>query len=125
MKEQLYGMLENNAEASWRPLRQHTTPSPILYSFSLISLELRKQSILELAFKFVLPISPAQVPHLLQSAKLPHIIVMEPLALVELVLLDQLNIVLALQRLSVELDPIERLRLTLVFQKMASFFLLI
>jgi hypothetical protein len=41
MKEQLYGMLENNAEASWRPLRQHTTPSLILYNFSLISLELR------------------------------------------------------------------------------------
>jgi hypothetical protein len=33
MKEQLYDMLENSAEASWRPLRQHTTPSPILYSF--------------------------------------------------------------------------------------------
>jgi hypothetical protein len=33
MKEQLYGMLENNVEASWRPLRQHTTPSPILCNF--------------------------------------------------------------------------------------------
>jgi hypothetical protein len=41
MKEQLYGMLENNVKASWRPLRQHTTPSLILYNFSLISLELR------------------------------------------------------------------------------------
>jgi hypothetical protein len=49
-KEQLYGMLENNAEASWRPLTQHTTPSPTLYSFSLINLELRRQSILGLAF---------------------------------------------------------------------------
>jgi hypothetical protein len=37
MKEQLYGMLENNVEASWRPLRRHTAPSPILYSFSLIN----------------------------------------------------------------------------------------
>jgi hypothetical protein len=58
MKEQLYGMLENNAEASWRPLRQHTTPSPILYNFSFISLELRRQSILgllfDLSFQFLL-----------------------------------------------------------------------
>jgi hypothetical protein len=43
-------MLENNVEASWRPLTQHTTPSPILYSFSLINLELQRQSILGLAF---------------------------------------------------------------------------
>jgi hypothetical protein len=47
---QLYEMLENNAEASWKPLRHHTTLSPILYNFSLISLELRRQSILGLAF---------------------------------------------------------------------------
>jgi hypothetical protein len=50
---------------------------------------------------------------------------MEPLALVELVLLDQLNITSALQRLFVELSPTERLWLTLVFQRMESFFLLI
>jgi hypothetical protein len=37
MKEQLYGMLESSVEASWRPLRQHITPSPIMYNFSLIN----------------------------------------------------------------------------------------
>jgi hypothetical protein len=115
MKEQLCGMLENNAEASWRPLTQHTTPSPILYRFSLINLELRRQSILGLAFLFVLQASPVQAPHSLQSAKLPHTIVMEPLAQVELMLLDQSSIASALRRLSVELGPIEKLRLTLVF----------
>jgi hypothetical protein len=46
---------------------------------------------------------------------------MEPLAQVELMLLDQSSIASALRRLSVELGPIERLRLTLVFQRMASF----
>jgi hypothetical protein len=111
MKEQLCGMLENNAEASWRPLRQHTTPSPILYSFSLINLELQRQSIL--------------APHSLQNAKLPHTIVMEPLVQVELMLLYQSSIASALRRLSVELGPFERLRLTLLFQRMANFFLLI
>jgi hypothetical protein len=50
MKEQLCDMLENNAEASLRPLTQHTTPSPIMYSFSLINLELRRRSILGPAF---------------------------------------------------------------------------
>jgi hypothetical protein len=50
MKEQLCGMLENNVKASRRPLTQHTTPSPIMYSFSLMNLELRIQSILGLAF---------------------------------------------------------------------------
>jgi hypothetical protein len=125
MKGQLYGMPESSAEASWRPLRQHTTPSPILYNFSLIRLELRRQSILGLAFLFVLLISHAQAPHSLQSAKLPHIIVTEPLALVELMLLDQSGIASAVRRLSVELGPTKRLRLTLVFQRMASFFLLI
>jgi hypothetical protein len=49
MKEQLCGMLENNAEAFWRALTQHTTPTPILYTFSLINLELRRRSILGLA----------------------------------------------------------------------------
>jgi hypothetical protein len=32
-KEQLCDMLENNAEAFWRPLTQHIAPSPILYIF--------------------------------------------------------------------------------------------
>jgi hypothetical protein len=50
MKEQLYDMLENNVEASWRPSTQHIIPSPILYNFSLINLELRKQNILVLVF---------------------------------------------------------------------------
>jgi hypothetical protein len=50
MKEQLCDMLENNAEASWTPLTQHTTPSPIMYSFSLINSKLWRQSILGLAF---------------------------------------------------------------------------
>jgi hypothetical protein len=50
---------------------------------------------------------------------------MEPLAQVELMLLDQSGIASALRRLSIELGPTERLRLTLVFQRMASFFLLI
>jgi hypothetical protein len=50
---------------------------------------------------------------------------MEPLARVELLLLDQSSIASALRRLSAELGPIERLRLTLVFQRMANFFLLI
>jgi hypothetical protein len=30
-------MPESSVEASWRPLRQHIAPSPILYSFSLIN----------------------------------------------------------------------------------------
>jgi hypothetical protein len=37
MKVQLYDRLENNAEAFWRPLAQHTVPSPILCNFSLIN----------------------------------------------------------------------------------------
>jgi hypothetical protein len=32
-KEQLCGMLENNAEAFWRPLTQHIAPFPILCKF--------------------------------------------------------------------------------------------
>jgi hypothetical protein len=118
-------MLENSAEASWRPLRQHIAPSPILYNFSLINLELRRQSILGLAFWFVLRVSPALAPHLLQNVKLPHTIVTEPLAQVELMLLDQSGITLALRRLFVELGPTERLRLTLIFQRMVGFFLVI
>jgi hypothetical protein len=49
-KEQLYDMLENNAEASWRPSTQHIASCPILYNFSLISLEVRRQNILVLVF---------------------------------------------------------------------------
>jgi hypothetical protein len=47
---------------------------------------------------------------------------MEPLAKVELMLLDQSDIASALRRLSVELGPTERVRLTLIFQRMAGFF---
>jgi hypothetical protein len=43
-------MLENNAEAFWKPLTQHIIPSPILCNFSLMDLELQRRSILELAF---------------------------------------------------------------------------
>jgi hypothetical protein len=50
---------------------------------------------------------------------------MEPLAQVELMLLDQSSIASALRKLFIELGPIEKLRPTLVFQRMASFFLLI
>jgi hypothetical protein len=50
---------------------------------------------------------------------------MEPLARVELMLLNQSNIVSTLQKLFVVMGPIERLRLTLVFQKLADFFPLI
>jgi hypothetical protein len=69
-------------------------------------------------------ICPPQ-PHSLQSAKLPHTKAMEPLAYVELMLLDQSSIASALRRLSVELGPNEKLWLTLVLQRMVSFFLLI
>jgi hypothetical protein len=50
---------------------------------------------------------------------------MEPLAKVELVLLDRSNIASTLQKLFAKPDPIEKLWLTLVFQRMADFFLLI
>jgi hypothetical protein len=125
MKEQLCDMPENNAEASWTPLTQCTTPSPILYSFSLINSKLRRQSILGLAFSLVLQASLVQAPHSLQSVKLPHIIAMEPLERVELMLLNRSGIALALRKLSVELGPIEKLQLTLVLQRMVNFFLLI
>jgi hypothetical protein len=49
-KEQLYDMLESSVEASWRPSTQHIAPSPILYNFSLISLELWRQSTMALVF---------------------------------------------------------------------------
>jgi hypothetical protein len=124
-REQLYGKLGNNAEASWRPLIQHAALSPILCNFSLISLTLRRQNILGLAFYFVLQASPVQVPHLLQSAKLPHTIAEEPLAWVELASLDLSGIASALRRLSAELIPIERLWLTLALQRMVNFSLLI
>jgi hypothetical protein len=50
---------------------------------------------------------------------------MEPLTKVELVLLNQSSIASTLRRLFAELGPIEKLRLTLVFQRMADFFLLV
>jgi hypothetical protein len=100
-------MLENNAEASWRPLTQHTIPSPILYNFSLINLKLRRRSTLELAFWLGHLASPVQAPHSLQSAKPPHIRAMEPLVKVELVLLNQSSIASILRRLFAEPDPIE------------------
>ena len=84
-----------------------------------------QHSILGLAFWFVLKVSLVQAPHLLQSAKLPHIIAMEPLALVELMLLNQSGIASALRKLSVQLGPIGKLQLTLVLQRMVNFFLLI
>jgi len=46
---------------------------------------------------------------------------MEPLARVELMLLSQSSIASTLRRLFVEPDPIEKLRLTSVFQRMVSF----
>jgi hypothetical protein len=50
---------------------------------------------------------------------------MEPLAKVELVLLNQSSTASTLRRLFVEPDPIEKLRLISVFQRMVDFFLLI
>jgi hypothetical protein len=52
------------------------------------------------------------VPHLPLSAKLPHITTEEPLALVELMLLDLSNTASARRRLSAKLVPIEKLWLT-------------
>jgi hypothetical protein len=57
--------------------------------------------------------------------KLPHTAVEEPLALVELASLDLSDTASALQRLSAELIPIERLRLTSALQRMVNFSLLI
>ena len=125
MKEQLYGKLGNNAEAFWKPLTQHTTLSPILCNFSLTSSTLQRQNILGLAFYFVLQASLVQVTHSLQSAKLPHTIAEEPLARVELTLLDLSGIASALRRLSAKLIPIERLRPTSALQRMVNFSLLI
>jgi hypothetical protein len=50
---------------------------------------------------------------------------MEPLVKVELMLLNQSNIASTPRRLFAGPSPIERLRLTSVFQRMADFFLLI
>jgi hypothetical protein len=50
---------------------------------------------------------------------------MEPLAKVELELSSLSSIALTLRKLFAEPDPIEKLRLTSVFQRMADFFLLI
>jgi hypothetical protein len=47
------------------------------------------------------------VPHSLQNAKLPHIRAMEPLARVELMLLNQSNIVSTLQKLFVVPGPMK------------------
>jgi hypothetical protein len=63
MKVQLYDRLESNAEAFWRPLAQHTAPSPILCDFSMINLVLRRRSILVLVFLLGHLASPVQVPH--------------------------------------------------------------
>jgi hypothetical protein len=65
------------------------------------------------------------VPHSPQNAKLPHKRAMEPLARVELMLLNQSSIVSTIRKLFVVSGPIERLQLTSVFQKMAGFFPLI
>jgi hypothetical protein len=111
MREQLCDKPGNNAEAFWKPLIQHTTLSPTLCNFSLTSSILRIQNILGLAFYFVIQASLGQVPHLLQNAKLPHIIAEEPLARVELASLGLSGTASALRRLSTELIPIERLRL--------------
>jgi hypothetical protein len=50
---------------------------------------------------------------------------MEPLARVDLMLLNQSGIASALRKLFVELGPIEKLQLTLVLQRMVNFFMLI
>jgi hypothetical protein len=95
-KEQLYGKPGNNAVAFWKPLTQHTTLSPTLCNVSLTSSTLQRQNILGLAFYFVLQASPIQVSRSLQSAKLPHTTAEEPLARVELTLLDLSSIASAL-----------------------------
>jgi hypothetical protein len=125
MREQLYDKPRNNVEASWKPLRQHTTLFPTLCNFSLTSSTLWKQNILGLAFYFVLQASTVQVPHSLQSVKLPHTTAEEPLAWVELASLDLSGTASALRRLSAELMPIERLWLTSALQRMVNFSLLI
>jgi hypothetical protein len=111
-REQLCGKPRNNVEASWKPLTQHTALSPTLCNFSLISSTLQRQNILGLAFYFVLQASPIQASRSLRSAKLPHTIVEEPLAWVELASLGLSGTASALRRLSAELIPIERLRPT-------------
>ena len=75
-----------------------------------------------LAFWFALQDFLGQVSHLPLNAKLPHTIAMEPLAQVELMLLNRSDIASALRKLSVELGPIEKLQLTLVLQRMVNFF---
>jgi hypothetical protein len=80
---------------------------------------------LGLAFWFALQASLGQVSHLPLSAKLPHITTEKPLALVELMSLDLSNTASARRRLSAELIPIEKLRLTSALQKMVNFSLLI
>jgi hypothetical protein len=50
MKALLCDMLGSNAEASWRPLIQHTIPSSTLRNSSLMDWVLQRRSILVLAF---------------------------------------------------------------------------
>jgi hypothetical protein len=95
MKGQLYGTPESSAEASWRPLRQHTTPSPILYFF-FDKLRTSETKYTGACFLICPSNFSCTNAHSLQSVKLPHIIVTEPLAQVELMLLDQSGIASAL-----------------------------
>jgi hypothetical protein len=75
---------------------------------------------LEPAFSIALQASPEQAPHLLQSAKLPHTTAEEPLALVELRLLNLSNTISVLRKLFAELIPIRKLRLTSTLQRMVN-----
>ena len=61
----------------------------------------------------------------LQSAKLPCIRAMEPLAKVELVLSSRSGIALILRKPFAEPDPTGKLRLPSIFQRMVDSFLLI
>ena len=125
MKEQLYDMLESNAEASWRPSIQHTVPSPILCNFSLKGWVLQRWSILVLAFLPGPLVSLIQVLHWPQHGKQPHIEVTGLLMKVGLELSNLSNIASALRKLSVELDPIGWLRLISVFQRKVNSSMLI
>jgi hypothetical protein len=69
--------------------------------------------------------SPIQVLRWLQNERLPHTGVTEFLMKVELELSTISSIALTLHKPFVESDPIEKLRLTLVFRRMADSFMLI
>jgi transposase len=69
--------------------------------------------------------SPVQVPHQLQNGRQPHTEVTEFLMKVELELSSLSGIALTLRKPSIEPNPIEKLRLTLVFQRMVDSSLLI